>query len=160
MARGQRQDMPNLQTLRRRLSSRNLSLNGIGENKLAKQASRMFFRSDRERTRQGSGEISDTGSASSSGPPTPEINATAAAEVHADNGIIDDEGQPVYNPTVVLTREERIKPNFTYSMKIALGFLQVSTTIAATNEIPWPSVRLQASLCHSCLLYLLAHLSI
>jgi hypothetical protein len=40
-----------------------------------------------------------------------------------------------YNPSMVMTRERRIRPNFTYSLKIALGFFQVASTLTSNNEV-------------------------
>jgi hypothetical protein len=46
-----------------------------------------------------------------------------------------DESQAV----VILTREARVPRSFTYTLKIALGFLQIAATVASGVEIPWPS---------------------
>jgi len=41
------------------------------------------------------------------------------------------------HPDVILI--PRAKPNFTYKMKIVLGFLQITTNIALALDLKWPS---------------------
>jgi len=43
------------------------------------------------------------------------------------------------NPDTILTRESRTPPNFTYHLKILVGFFQISTSLSFIVEIPWPS---------------------
>jgi len=50
---------------------------------------------------------------------------------------LEDEKASVRAPTV-LTRENRSKPNFTYKLKIIIGFLQIATNLAFFVDIPWP----------------------
>jgi hypothetical protein len=38
----------------------------------------------------------------------------------------------------VLTAESRSRPNFTFKLKILLGFLQIGTNLAFVVDIPWP----------------------
>jgi hypothetical protein len=50
-------------------------------------------------------------------------------EENEDAGIVRD----------VVTTESRAVPNFTYKLKIIVGFLQIATNLAYVVEVPWPS---------------------
>jgi len=41
---------------------------------------------------------------------------------------------------IALTRESRTAPNFTFKLKIMLGFFQIVTNVAFLNDVPWPTV--------------------
>lgn len=46
----------------------------------------------------------------------------------------------VYEKTLIETGQAPVaKPNFTFKMKIVLGFFQITTNLAFALDIPWPT---------------------
>jgi hypothetical protein len=56
------------------------------------------------------------------------------------NDLARQSDESAINPTLIVMRKEhRVAPSFTYTLKIAVGFFQVASTLTGGLEIGWPS---------------------